>query len=921
MMNELRSKIKGKKAKIGIIGLGYVGLPLAVEFAKKGFDVTGFENDKGKISEIQKGCSYILDVPSAEIKSLVSSEKLSATSKKSLLNKMDVIIICVPTPLRKTKEPDISFILSATEDIAANIRKGQLVILESTTYPGTTEEVILTKLSADGLKVGKDFCLAFSPERVDPGNPRYKTKDIPKVVGGVGETCTEIAKLLYSQIIKEVIAVSSTRSAEMVKLLENTFRAVNIGLINELAIMCNKMNLDIWEIIDAAKTKPFGFMPFYPGPGLGGHCLSREEYILIKNNNRFDFMKIGDIFSELKQEPTIKKVYYKDILFIFPEDLHTLSIDMKTKNMIFKKIKCLTERDYEGKSFSIKTEEGRVIKVTDKHPLLMQNGKLSMVLAKDLKPKDELPLMNHMPDEAFFPKDAKNIDIAEHIINSDNPVKDKIRVELIGSDWKQYREIITPLLKNEVRDYHECYRTNQIPFKCYALLKNKLKGIGSEKILLCTGRGPSLVKAPAFIRVDEGFCRLIGYYLSEGCVTSEGVKATRVRFSFNRDEKEYTDDLKSILGNMGFRCSEYNSRKWHSVCIKVSSFIFGILIRDILMCGVDSYTMKVPDALLRLPLVYRRNILAGLLRGDGGVDYIDRRRVYRKNNRLYNHKRNYLSVNYFTCSEKLKNQVIFLLHSIGVIPTFKKNGLINIFGPDNIAKLKDLITGDKGRKIEDYFKRKIKFPKSKLFKDYGKFVTSRIKEIKEENLKKVYSLEVEDTNTFVSSYGIISHNCLPCDPIYLSWKARSHGIETRLIDLAAEVNSFMPAYVVCRIADGLNRRKKALKGSKILIVGVTYKKDINDMRESPSLGIINSLIEKGAEVQYYDPLVPDFKIDGLDLRSVKLTKENISSSDCVAIITDHTALDYALIVKNADLILDTRNALKEFKTNDNIITL
>jgi len=434
MINNLKSKITDKSANIGIIGLGYVGLPLAVEFGKTGFSVTGFDNDEAKVSSIGKGDSYISDVSSKDIKDLVSSKKLMATLDKALLNKMDVIIICVPTPLRKTKEPDISFILQAAEDINANLRKGQLVILESTTYPGTTEEVIFPKLGGNGLKVGKDIFIAFSPERVDPGNKKYKTKDIPKVVGGISETCTELSRLLYSQIVKDVITVSNTRAAEMVKLLENTFRAVNIGLINELALICNKMNLNIWEIIEAAKTKPFGFMPFYPGPGLGGHCL-------------------------------------------------------------------------------------------------------------------------------------------------------------------------------------------------------------------------------------------------------------------------------------------------------------------------------------------------------------------------------------------------------------------------------------------------------------------------------------------------------PCDPIYLSWKARSHGFEAKLIELAAEINSSMPHYVVDRITDGLNSQKKPLKGSKILIVGVTYKKDISDIRESPAFMIINSLIEKKAKIQYHDPLVPSLTIDRLSLNSIDLTKESISSSDCIVIVTDHTVLDYKLIAENANLVLDTRNVLNAFKGNTKIIKL
>lgn len=434
MFNELKAKIENKKANIGIIGQGYVGLPLAVEFAKAGFNVIGFDTDDKKISSINKGVSYILDVPGKDVKELVSSGRLKASSDMTLLNKMDVVIICVPTPLRKTKEPDISYILSASDAIARNKKKGQLVILESTTYPGTTEEVILPKLNTDGLKVGKDFFLAFSPERVDPGNPKYKTKDITKIVGGVTPECTELARILYSHAIKEVIPVSSTRSAEMVKLLENTFRSVNIAMVNELALMCNKMGLNVWEIINAAKTKPFGFMPFYPGPGIGGHCI-------------------------------------------------------------------------------------------------------------------------------------------------------------------------------------------------------------------------------------------------------------------------------------------------------------------------------------------------------------------------------------------------------------------------------------------------------------------------------------------------------PLDPLYLSWKARQHGFEARFIGLADEINSWMPHYVVDKIINVLNEKKKPLKGSNILIIGVTYKKDINDVRESPALEIIESLMKKDADVYCHDPLAPSFQINGKKINTVKLTKESISASDLVVIITDHSDVDYKLIVDNAKMVFDTRNALKEFKGHKNIVRL
>ncbi len=269
----LADKIANRTATVSVIGLGYVGLPLAVEFAKAGFNVVALDLDRHKINEINEGRSYIKDVESDEIRRVVEQGKLHATTDYAAICEVDTISICVPTPLRKTKDPDISYIVSATESIADNFRPGQLIVLESTTYPGTTDEIILPRLSAGGYTVGQDFFLAFSPERIDPGNPQYNTHNIPKVIGGVTPACVQLATALYSTVIEKVIPVSSTATAEMVKLLENTFRAVNIGLANELAIMCSKLGVDVWEVIQAAATKPFGFMPFYPGPGLGGHCI------------------------------------------------------------------------------------------------------------------------------------------------------------------------------------------------------------------------------------------------------------------------------------------------------------------------------------------------------------------------------------------------------------------------------------------------------------------------------------------------------------------------------------------------------------------------------------------------------------------------------------------------------------------------
>jgi UDP-N-acetyl-D-glucosamine dehydrogenase len=276
----LLEKIESRRARTGVVGLGYVGLPLLVELAKAGFHATGIDLDQRKIHAIEQGQSYIPDVSTADVTSLRKAGKLDATNDFSVVAGLDTINICVPTPLRKTKDPDMSYIVSAVEAIAKHLHKGMLIVLESTTYPGTTDEVVQPILEATGLKAGVDFFIAFSPERVDPGNPTFQTHNVPKVVGGLTPDCLKLASALYGTAIETIVPVSSTRVAEMVKLLENTFRAVNIGLVNELALMCDKMNIDVWEVVDAARTKPFGFMAFYPGPGLGGHCIPIDPFYL-----------------------------------------------------------------------------------------------------------------------------------------------------------------------------------------------------------------------------------------------------------------------------------------------------------------------------------------------------------------------------------------------------------------------------------------------------------------------------------------------------------------------------------------------------------------------------------------------------------------------------------------------------------------
>ena len=277
---ELAKKIQNRTAKVGVIGLGYVGLTLAMEMAKEGFQVTGIDIDRKRVDSVNAGISYVLDVPSEKLLSFVSQKRMKATQSLAAVENLDTVSICVPTPLRKTKEPDLSYVIAAAEAVRNHLQQGQLIVVESTTYPGTTRELVLPTLEKTGLQVGRDFFLAFSPERVDPGSSTHTTRTIPKVIGGMTPQCGELADLLYQQFIDKIVPVSSPECAEMVKLLENTFRSVNIALANEMAVMCHKFGVPVWEVIEAAKSKPFGFMPFYPGPGLGGHCIPVDPYYL-----------------------------------------------------------------------------------------------------------------------------------------------------------------------------------------------------------------------------------------------------------------------------------------------------------------------------------------------------------------------------------------------------------------------------------------------------------------------------------------------------------------------------------------------------------------------------------------------------------------------------------------------------------------
>ncbi len=909
-------------ARVGVIGLGYVGLPLLVEFARSGFSSMGFEVDEWKAGEINQGRSYIGDVPGDTVRELAGTGRLRATTDFSHLKTCDAIIICVPTPLRKTKEPDVSYIMAAAEEIQKNLRPGQLIVLESTTYPGTTDEVLLPMFEETGLRLDTDFLLAFSPERVDPGNPQFQTHNIPKVVGGSTDASTEAASHLYSRIVKDVFSVSSARVAEAAKLLENTFRAVNIGMANEMARLCYALGIDTWEVIRAAATKPFGFMPFYPGPGIGGHCLVGDETIFVRStDDEGERVKsLAELFAEQESHAHARTFEAGGGDVIYRPRLQALSLDTETQQPEWKSVRYLFRRKTSHPLVVVTTTDNRRLTVTDKHPMLVsdENGNLRQVFARDLVIGDRVPIhCLPAPVAGGSGGEISNPTLDLLPLLPSELVK-KIRVRVSGGSWRDYREALKKRLRADAAQ--EFVRQDYLPLSDYLTLERAGEiNVPHESLRLYTGRGPSVASFPAVLSITPGFARLVGYYLAEGCTTAERGRE-RVRLSFHRAETEFIADVRSLLeSELGVQSSVSHSRIHQVTHIRAASPLLGWLLVNVLGSGRCSVEMSVPDLLMKASLIHRHELLKGLLRGDGDVYVKTGENSYQKNGRSYTHRNASAEVGFFSSSPRLFQQVVYLLQSLGFTPTFKRTKPhLGLKGREQLLRMRDWL-GPKGARLENYFNESRRAPASKTFKRAGLLTTVPVKSVEIKTTPgpvDVYSVEVDDTHTFATSYGVYVHNCIPLDPHYLSWKARQHGFDSRFISLAEEVNSRMPEHVVQLVADGLNDAEKPLKGSRVLLLGVAYKKDINDVRESPALSIIDLLRAKGARVSYHDPFVAEVRFDdahthggGDPLESIALTDDELGAADCVVIVTDHSQINYRRVTELAPLIVDTRNAL------------
>lgn len=881
---------------ICIIGLGYVGLPLACQVAAKGYTVYGFDVNKEIVDKTNAGICHIKDDELQQKLSQVKG-KLKATTDASILKQCNVIIICVPTPVYHNFSPNLEYIKSSAEAIAKHIKKGDLVVIESTIYPGTIEEVVLPIIEKSGLKASCDFYLAHCPERIDPGNKRWTIANLPRVVGATTLEGTEAAHTFYSSIIDAPITkLSSVKAAEATKIVENTFRDVNIAFVNELAKSFDMMNIDVVEVIKGAATKPFAFLPHFPGAGVGGHCFDKHEWIFVKINDAVHTVKIGELYELIK--------YYNcteigNTHLVNPGILEVLSFDLETKKPCYKHVRLLSKRPY-NKMLQIKASSGYSIRVTDKHPVVVfEDNKMKVKSADELTTNDRLVISTELPEI----NESLRIDILEHI---DTELAKKIRVKLVNGSFSDYKKELSIYI-SDYKYHDDFFRYDSLPLSYYLKAENALK-ISRENIYLCTGRGPSLKKIKAIIEFDEDFCRLLGYYLSEGCLTED--KTLRLRFTFNVKESEYINDLKQILDKNGFIYSEYIKETDHAHHIKVSSELLGILFRDVLRTGTNCYTMTIPPRIFSLSKRLRSEIIKGVIRGDGGVTHINRKRVYTKLQKKYFHNNNRMDASYFTSSSVLKQQIMLIAHENDLVPKLQiREGLLSFHGQKNATILQELFLGEKQQKVQQYLDNIRKINTFKQIQKYDNFATISINSIEPYQGDYVYSLEVEDTATIVTTNGLVMHNCISIDPYYLIERAKENGFTHNFLVLAREINNSMPHYTIQRTIAGLNQINKSVKGTKITVLGVSYKPNVDDHRESPAFKVIEELKKLGAVLQVYDPYLPKFS-------TVKTLQEALQA-ECLIIVTAHkeflemnTEQTKSAGVK---LIIDGRNCLDKDK--------
>jgi UDP-N-acetyl-D-mannosaminuronate dehydrogenase len=900
---DLIEKITTKEVWIGVVGLGYVGLPLTLTFCEAGFRVVGFDIDENKIDTIRSNKSYISTIQSDRIANCT----FYPTSNFSILENMDVIIITVPTPLNEYRQPDLSYVRNVVNQLKQYLCKNQLIILESTSYPGTTREEICNVIQkATGKVVGRDYFVAFSPERENPGS-KIPIKQIPKLVSGITKKCLERVQVLYQQVFDKVIPVDSVEIAETAKILENTYRAVNIALINEMRYLCEQMGIDIWKVVEAASTKPFGFQKFTPG-FVGGHCLDGKSKLFLIENKEHKIVDFGPYVDSLN----CRKEIVNNTEFFYPENTKCLSFNISDKSITYEKVNCFSKRKFIGNMIDINCHYGYSLRVSDLHPMLIEEKGIQIKYAKDIKSGDLLILNKNLPKQNFW--NSMNLDILEYL---DPSVYPKVRVKLKTGSFKDYKDTIKKKIGN-LRIAMNYFISDYLPLEKYLELEKDLN-IPRSNLYLCRGSGPSFSKFPCIIFVDKDFARLIGYYLSEGCVLNNG-DSLKTAFTFNSTEFEYIEDVVSILKTkFELKPLVFKDKNFKATCIRIPSYFLGFLFENILKCGKNCYEKQIPALFYNASSDLKFELLSGLFRGDGG-SYIFSGKQKDAKGRIYN--KTSASINYFTSSPNLFQQIGLLLKDFGVIPKIqKRDGLLSLSGPEDLENAKKLFGEIRKSLFETYFNNLQKRIIYDYVKDYGNYYALKVKDIMiEPSNTFVYSAEIENNHTIITSNGLIVHNCISTDPTYLTYRVKKFECKSRLISEAEAINWGQPKYIATKICEILGRHI-LLPEANILILGVTYKPDIDDIRESGVLRLMDYLEEKGLIIDYNDPYIPILKRDGdifKTLHSYSITPryDNLCGFETIIIAVNHSCYNYEAIVSNSKRVVDITNATREIRADN-----
>ncbi|GAB6072758.1 hypothetical protein JCM14244_11350 [Venenivibrio stagnispumantis] len=802
-----------KNEKICVVGLGYVGLPLAVLFNEK-YNVIGFDINPKRIEELKQGYDRTREVEPEKLKNC----SIEFTTNPEKISEAKVIIITVPTPIDEHNIPDLRPVKSATKTVGKYMQKGSIIVYESTVYPGLTEEECVPILEQEsGLKWKVDFNVGYSPERVNPGDKLHTIDKIIKVVAGDTPEITEFLSKLYGSVITAGIhKAPNIKTAEAAKVIENTQRDLNIALMNELSIIFNKMGIDTKEVLEAASTK-WNFLRFEPGL-VGGHCQTGNEYIFVKHGNKIKTYS----FEELNKNIHSKDINYMGTTFRFPkEEINLLSFDPFTESFTFQKANVFTKRRY-SKFIKIKTSTGDELTFSDKHPMIVkENEQYNIKLANQLKIGDKIPVISKLPTI------YKDIEI--NLIDILKDEKD-IKIKLKNGSWKDYKQFINKkYLGVKVSNY---LYWDYLPIDKYLLIRDKLN-LDEKQLYIATGKGNSFSKIPAVIKIDEDFARLIGYYLSEGCITKD--KSYKIRFTINKEEKELEQDLKNILEKFEIKYSVYDDKKFKARTIKISNKPL-VKLFEYLELGKNSYDANIPDTIMFNQDNIRLEVLKGIFRGDAGFSYPRK-------------------ISYYSASEKLFQQVVLLLKHFDIMPFIqKRKGLLEINAVRDLLKCKDFFLDEKKKKIENAIKRTKRYYDSRNYEKSDGLIIVKVKEIEYfEKEQEIYSVEVDKIHNYVTTNGIITHNCIGVDPYYLTFKAQSIGYHPEVILAGRRVNDYMGKYVAENTVKKLIKAEKAVKGSKVLILGLTFKENISDIRNTKVIDIYNELKEYGINVYIHDP--------------------------------------------------------------------